>query len=217
MHLPLFRLIPLARGWDSLSRSVPTPSSPSARSSRSPVRTISISKGTSFMQLIFPETTQCARSTACLSGPDRESIPGVMLVGPRHMSPWETKPEFGSSADADALEEICADIRWANADFGQTLKAHARRDPGRGIQIADPHFPATSVRGSQMGHPCQWPERGGRDHIVRRCARSELLAKSSHFVHLSVHTRLPRTSWWKWETSSEPRERQLIETRSGRP
>lgn len=55
--------------------------------------------------------------------PDRQSIPGVTLVGPRHMAPWETKPEFGSSADADALEEICADIRWAHSLLGQVLKA----------------------------------------------------------------------------------------------
>ena len=55
--------------------------------------------------------------------PDTQAIPGATLVGPQNVAPWQTKPEFGASPDANALEEICADIRWANAGAGETLRA----------------------------------------------------------------------------------------------
>jgi len=55
--------------------------------------------------------------------PDRQVIPGTTLVGPQQVSPWQTKPEFGSSADANQLEEICQDIRWANSDSSERLRA----------------------------------------------------------------------------------------------
>src|SRR5262252_3569729 len=47
--------------------------------------------------------------------PDRLTIPGATLVGPQQVTPWQTKPEFGSTADANQLEEILADIRWADS------------------------------------------------------------------------------------------------------
>ncbi|MFZ9854665.1 MAG: lamin tail domain-containing protein [Limisphaerales bacterium] len=55
--------------------------------------------------------------------PDRLSIPGATLVGPQSVAPWQTKPEFGSTTDATALEEILQDIRWANAGAGERLRA----------------------------------------------------------------------------------------------
>jgi hypothetical protein len=55
--------------------------------------------------------------------PDRLPIPGVTLVGPQQVTPWQTKPELGNSADANQLEEILADIRWADASAGQRLRA----------------------------------------------------------------------------------------------
>ncbi len=55
--------------------------------------------------------------------PDRLPIPGATLVGPQQVTPWETKPEFGSSADANQLEEIMADIRWADNGANQRLRA----------------------------------------------------------------------------------------------
>ncbi len=55
--------------------------------------------------------------------PDRLGIPGATLVGPQQVSPWQSKPEFGASADANALEEILQDIRWANSGSGERLRA----------------------------------------------------------------------------------------------
>ncbi|MGI8603989.1 MAG: lamin tail domain-containing protein [Verrucomicrobiales bacterium] len=55
--------------------------------------------------------------------PDTQAIPGATLVGPQNVVAWQTKPEFGNSPDANALEEICHDIRWANAGVPETLKA----------------------------------------------------------------------------------------------
>lgn len=55
--------------------------------------------------------------------PDRLAIPGATLVGPQQVAPWQTKPEFGTSADANALEEVYQDIRWANSGGGERLRA----------------------------------------------------------------------------------------------
>lgn len=55
--------------------------------------------------------------------PDNKAIPGASLTGPQNVSPWQTKPEFGDSADANALEDIMSDIRWANAGSGEKLQA----------------------------------------------------------------------------------------------
>ncbi len=55
--------------------------------------------------------------------PDTALAPGL-TVGPNNVTPWQTRPNFGSGIDADNLEEIYHDIRWANPSLGQTLEAH---------------------------------------------------------------------------------------------
>jgi hypothetical protein len=55
--------------------------------------------------------------------PDNKPIPGATLVGSQNVVGWQNKPEFGSTADDDALEEILHDIRWADAGSNQRLKA----------------------------------------------------------------------------------------------
>lgn len=45
--------------------------------------------------------------------PDTQAIPGATLYGPNNVTPWQNRPEFGASADANELEEILHDIRWA--------------------------------------------------------------------------------------------------------
>lgn len=55
--------------------------------------------------------------------PDRLGIPGAKLVGPQQVSPWQTKPEFGATADANNLEEVFQDIRWANSGGNERLRA----------------------------------------------------------------------------------------------
>ena len=45
--------------------------------------------------------------------PDNQTIPGAVLHCPNEVTPWQNRPEFGASADANALEEIIHDIRWA--------------------------------------------------------------------------------------------------------
>lgn len=55
--------------------------------------------------------------------PDTQSIPGATFIGPQNVAPWQAKPEFGSSTDANELEEIMQDIRWANATNGEKLQA----------------------------------------------------------------------------------------------
>ncbi|MES2707465.1 MAG: lamin tail domain-containing protein [Verrucomicrobiota bacterium] len=55
--------------------------------------------------------------------PDNQPIPGVTITAPQNVTPWQSRPEYGSSADADALEEIMADIRWANSGGGEKLQA----------------------------------------------------------------------------------------------
>jgi hypothetical protein len=55
--------------------------------------------------------------------PDRLPIPGATFVGPQQVTPWQTKPELGNSVDANQLEEILADIRWADNGASQRLRA----------------------------------------------------------------------------------------------
>lgn len=55
--------------------------------------------------------------------PDRTRIVGATFLGPQQVSPWMTKPEFGSTADANALEDLFEDIRWANSGAGERLRA----------------------------------------------------------------------------------------------
>ena len=62
--------------------------------------------------------------------PDNQPIPGAALIGPQNVTPWQTKPEYGSTADADALEEIMHDIRWADPGSGQKLQASLVVTPG---------------------------------------------------------------------------------------
>lgn len=45
---------------------------------------------------------------------DRNPIPGYSFTIPNEVTVWQTKPEFGDTADDDALEEIMQDIRWTN-------------------------------------------------------------------------------------------------------
>ena len=55
--------------------------------------------------------------------PDTQTIKGASLTGPQVVQAWQTKPEFGASADANQLEEILYDIRWANSGGGEILRA----------------------------------------------------------------------------------------------
>jgi len=52
---------------------------------------------------------------------DRQVIPGATLTGPNNVTPWATTPEFGASTDDNELEQIMADIRWANSGANQIL------------------------------------------------------------------------------------------------
>lgn len=45
--------------------------------------------------------------------PDTQTIPGAALRGPNEVTLWQYRPELGASADANALEDILHDIRWA--------------------------------------------------------------------------------------------------------
>ncbi|MGI8603995.1 MAG: hypothetical protein ACR2OZ_13525 [Verrucomicrobiales bacterium] len=57
---------------------------------------------------------------------DTAPPPGASFVGPNSVPfpGWQTKPEFGGSADDNALEDIYQDIRWANNALGETLQAN---------------------------------------------------------------------------------------------
>jgi hypothetical protein len=55
--------------------------------------------------------------------PDRTRIPGASFLGPQQVTPWMTTPEFGDSPDANALEGIFQDIRWANSGAAERLRA----------------------------------------------------------------------------------------------
>ena len=62
--------------------------------------------------------------------PDNQAIPGATLLGPQQVEPWQNRPDFGASADDDALEEVLHDIRWADAGGGQKLQASLVVTPG---------------------------------------------------------------------------------------
>ena len=53
--------------------------------------------------------------------PDTQRIVGASFIAPQQVAPWMTKPEFGSSVDANQLEEVLQDIRWANSGAAQRL------------------------------------------------------------------------------------------------
>ncbi len=55
--------------------------------------------------------------------PDTQAIPGATLTLPQLVTGWQAKPEYGASADANSLEEIMHDIRWADAGSGQKVQA----------------------------------------------------------------------------------------------
>src|SRR5687768_13841758 len=62
--------------------------------------------------------------------PDTQAIPGATLLGPQQVLAWQGKPEYGVTADADSLEEIMHDIRWASAGAGEKLQATLAVTPG---------------------------------------------------------------------------------------
>ena len=66
--------------------------------------------------------------------PDTQAISGASFIGPREVTPWQAKPEFGSSTDANELEEIMADIRWA-ASPSEKLQATLAVTPGTTYKI----------------------------------------------------------------------------------
>ena len=66
---------------------------------------------------------------------DRQVIPGATLVGPNEVTPWATTPSFGATADENELEQIMADIRWANNGLGQTLRADLNVLTGRQYKL----------------------------------------------------------------------------------
>ena len=55
--------------------------------------------------------------------PDTQRIVGASFIAPQQVAPWMTKPEFGSSVDANQLEEVLQDIRWANSGASERLRA----------------------------------------------------------------------------------------------
>ncbi len=61
---------------------------------------------------------------------DRQVIPGATLTGPNEVTPWAVTPEFGATADDNELEQIMADIRWANSGANQILRADLAVDAG---------------------------------------------------------------------------------------
>ena len=61
--------------------------------------------------------------------PDTQSIPGASFLGPQNVVSWQAKPEFGNTADANALEEIMHDIRWA-VGASEKLQATLAVTPG---------------------------------------------------------------------------------------
>jgi VCBS repeat-containing protein len=54
---------------------------------------------------------------------DRQAIAGASFTGPNEVSPWPNTPDYGTSPDDTALEEVMSDIRWANGP-SQTLNAN---------------------------------------------------------------------------------------------
>ncbi|MFN0129884.1 MAG: hypothetical protein ACKV19_24735, partial [Verrucomicrobiales bacterium] len=68
----------------------------------------------------------------------------MALLGPQNVVRWQGKPEYGASADADALEEIMHDIRWASTGSNERLRARLVVEPGTPyklqILISGNHF-----------------------------------------------------------------------------
>ena len=67
--------------------------------------------------------------------PDSSPPVGTSFVGPNNVTPWETKPEFGDTADDDTLEQIFEDIRWANTGASQVLEAHIPVTSGQSYKL----------------------------------------------------------------------------------
>ena len=67
--------------------------------------------------------------------PDSVAPGGSFFVLPNTVAPWQVRPNFGTSADADALEQVYEDIRWANAGAGQQLEAHFPVIPGQTYKV----------------------------------------------------------------------------------
>jgi len=67
--------------------------------------------------------------------PDNQGIAGATFISPQNIAGWQTKPEFGATADANALEEIMHDIRWADNGSGQKVQATLRVTPGLAYKI----------------------------------------------------------------------------------
>ncbi len=61
---------------------------------------------------------------------DTPAPPGTSFIGPQNVVAWQAKPEYGASADANSLEEIMHDIRWANASVAEKLQATLAVAPG---------------------------------------------------------------------------------------
>ncbi len=67
--------------------------------------------------------------------PDNKVIAGATFISPQNIAGWQTKPEFGATADANALEEIMYDIRWADNGSGQKVQATLKVTPGLAYKI----------------------------------------------------------------------------------
>ncbi|HWB03160.1 MAG TPA: hypothetical protein VG796_09065 [Verrucomicrobiales bacterium] len=66
--------------------------------------------------------------------PDR-SLPAGYVVGNNQVSPWGTKPTFGTDVDSDNLEQVYEDIRWCQPALGQSLQAHLPVTSGQTYKI----------------------------------------------------------------------------------
>ena len=60
---------------------------------------------------------------------------GFSSVGPQLVTDWQTKPEFGGTADDNNLEEIYSDIRWTNAAVDPPLQANMNVTPGQQYRL----------------------------------------------------------------------------------
>ncbi len=67
--------------------------------------------------------------------PDTAPPDGATFVGPNNVTPWQNKPEYGDSPGINNLEEIMADIRWANSASGERLEAHLPVTSGETYKI----------------------------------------------------------------------------------
>ena len=81
----------------------------------------------------FNDVTRSVKGVNFVS--DSTPPAGATLVGPQNVVNWAAKPDFGDGADNDALEEIYADIRWANAGAGQKLEAHLAVTAGQNYKL----------------------------------------------------------------------------------